>query len=307
MKASFAKLMLASLVACASMSTAAVAGDWDYGSGGLKGMRGSAVPVPAPTPIPEYSAQWYFRADVGIGLGNQPNVSERGIQYGDVDGPLVLGVPTPFSLGGSNFTSFFFNKDFETFATFGVGVGYYWSPSFRTDLTMDARSRAEVKIDGTYNYDASGPLLGSSVSGTVRDSTTLRSGIFLANAYYDVGRYGSLKPYFGLGLGFAYNELERKNDTVEMNCVLPCVSPTTPTAGRSYSSNSKEHTVTLAAALMAGVTYNISHSTKLDLNYRYLYMGATHADLTVNGSSSRISFDDQHEHQLRVGVRWDVN
>jgi len=315
MNANFAKLTLVSLVAAASMSVSAMAGDWNYGDGGYKGgLRGAAVPVPAPVPIPEYTASWYFRGDIGLGFGNSPKVEESGLTYGLNDSP---GTPTtgpvPFGYGGNEFLSAFLNKDFDTSSTYGVGVGYYWSPRFRTDVTVDMRSQVQANLNGSYRYNAhdyvtnpgfySATVPTVQVDGTVADQTMLRSGVVLLNAYYDIGQYGSFKPYVGLGLGFSYNEIERQNRTTESVCTLGTGACTQ----RAYGNSSKDQSVTLAVATMVGLTYDISKSTKVDLNYRYLYTGAVEGNLEVNGRNSSVRFGDQSEHQIRAGLRWDLN
>lgn len=43
----------------------------------------------------------------------------------------------------------------------------------------------------------------------------------------------------------------------------------------------------------AGVVFDVSEITKIDLNYRYVYIGRVRADI--------------HEHQLGAGIRWDIN
>ena len=201
-------------------------------------------------------------------------------------------------------------------AIWGVGVGYYWSPRLRFDLTADVRSHGEVKLNGAYQYtrfarDCCGawnPIPNSRVDGTVEDKTIMRSGIFLANAYYDMGKYNRFRPYIGIGLGFAYNELERKNRTRETTC-----DPTAPafcqvvTSRLDATTTSKDHTVTFAAALTSGFSYEVHNGTHLDFNYRMLYTGSTHADLNVQNVNSRVKIDEMYEHQFRAGVRWDIN
>ena len=168
----------------------AAAADWTNGNG-KKGYGRAPVPVPVPAPVPDYAARWYFRADAGLGLGSDPSVTERGIIYGNSD---------PASPARTS--SAWFNNDFETFLTVGAGVGYYWTPWFRTDLTVDFRTDAEVKMRGTLSYlehkfvpqptNPTGPLVlgptGNTVVGRTEDATTLRSGVVLFNGYFDLSR-----------------------------------------------------------------------------------------------------------------------
>jgi hypothetical protein len=57
----------------------------------------------------------------------------------------------------------------------------------------------------------------------------------------------------------------------------------------------------------AGVVFDVSEITKIDLNCRYVYIGGVTANLGVNGNASRVDIGDIHEHQLGAGIRWDIN
>jgi len=96
--------------------------------------------------------------------------------------------------------------------------------------------------------------------------------------------------------------------TVPGNC-------NSPVTRANYNGTVKSVTTTLAASLMAGVSYNIAANTKLDLNYRYLYVGGYDVNMNINrtqgvdttSTSSTLKIGDQHEHQIRAGLRWDIN
>jgi hypothetical protein len=45
----------------------------------------------------------------------------------------------------------------------------------------------------------------------------------------------------------------------------------------------------------------------LDVGYRFLYVEGTHADLVVNGNTSRVNLADSFDHQLRAGVRFNLD
>ena len=82
----------------------------------------------------------------------------------------------------------------------------------------------------------------------------------------------------------------------------------TPTAAGGYSAQaSSEYAYTLAANVTAGVSYKVSDVTSLDFNYRYLYVGGTSSTMVINGYSSTVDIEDQHEHYLRAGLRFDIN
>ena len=141
-----------------------------------------------------------------------------------------------------------------------------------------------------------------------RDETTKEAGVFLFNAYYDfgTGEHRRFTPYIGAGLGFALNILNRHHQTSEQICSGgPCGG--IPPAYYEYAAANKSSTITLAAAAMLGFTYDLGHSMLLDMNYRYLHVGGSDIGLDVFGSRSTASFDAQNEHQLRAGLRFDIN
>jgi opacity protein-like surface antigen len=276
-------------------SISASAGDYNggYVGGGVKDMRGAYTPVPAPAPIPEYSARWYLRADVGVGFGLGMDASERGATYA----AAPVGIGSNVSIGTSS------NE--EIGHIFGAGVGYYFSPKFRMDITGEVRMEKQSTISGDFQYlDVGDP--GTNVIGDFRDNTKLRSSIFMANAYYDMNRSGRWNPYIGAGLGFAVNELQRTHTTNVRTCDIGA-DPTCSAAGSYNETTDKDYTFSLAASAMAGVTYRISKVTSLDFNYRYLYVGGTDTSATINGNNSTINVAAQHEHYLRAGLRWDIN
>lgn len=176
----------------------------------------------------------------------------------------------------------------------GVGVGHYWSDRWRSDITVDVQSQSQVKINGSYAYTDLGANL---VEGSTSDRTIHRSGTMLFNTYYDFRSDRSFTPYLGAGIGFAVHELDRNHTTTEMVGGAP----------RGWSSGDKENEVSFAAMGTAGVVFDISDMAKIDLNYRYVYIGGVTANLGVNGNASRVDIGDIHEHQLRAGIRWDIN
>ena len=266
MKTTLLKLALGLTVAAMG---AMPAGAGDY-VGGLKGLRGSYVPVPAPNPVPDYRARWYLRGDLGVGFNTGADFSHLGLQS---PSPLVYDARV--------------DEGDDVGYSFGLGAGYYFSNNFRMDLTFDF---LEEKNSSVYwqirNMD---PQV------TARDRLSLRSGVFLANAYYDMNNFGRLRPYIGAGIGFSINDLDRQGWSGSVNL----------DSDTSY---------TLAAQATAGFSYQLRYGTHLDFNYRYLFVGGTESTVSVDGLinaneviRSTIDIGDQHEHYLRAGLRWDIN
>ena len=293
------------LAALALASVPASAADWNYGAGALRGYGSAAVPVPAPVPVPEYAARYYFRVDGGIGFGDAPNGSEQGYVYGEDGDNGPYGVQSSW-----------INSDFDTFVTFGVGAGVYVGSGFRLDMTAETRSEGKVKIKGDYQYRVTENATNyERVTGRVRDETTLRGGIFLFNGYYDFDRGPASRftPYIGAGVGFAWNELKRNHNTAEYSQSCDVVNGCSGNASRRDfdSVQDKTHDITFAASAMAGLTYRISDYALLDMNYRYLFTGSSDQGFKINGDNfggnSTVTIGETHEHQIRAGLRFDVN
>ncbi len=284
----------------------AQAGDWHHGAGGLKGSIPEAVPVPAPVPIPEYAARYYFRADAGFGFGDAPDAREQGMVYGydSRDGRFPM---DPAWL----------NADFETFVTLGLGVGMYVGNNWRLDMTAETRSQAKVKYKGDYHYYTEANNAGDyrEVRGEVDDETTLRGGIFLFNGYYEFDRspMAGFRPYIGAGIGFAWNELKRNHSTVDY--VRDCDNANgcngAYTRRNGLAQQDKTHDMTFAAQATVGASYKMNDWTHLDLNYRFLYIDGASVGFGMYGNSiggeSGVTIDATHEHQVRAGLRFDVN
>lgn len=267
----------------------AVADGWYGGRGSIK----EAVPVPVPVPIPDYAARWYLRADLGLGFAS-PDVSESGILYGgNFYEPLAS---SPFAT-----PAHWSDDDTKTTFSYGAGVGYYWSPRFRTDVTLEGRSERELKIRGAYDYPIDSLDPNDFIEGETSDTANLNSALLMFSAYYDFVRAGPLTPYIGAGVGFAVNKLERTFANEEDICDINGCQP----HGSSLVRDST-YDVTFAASLSAGLTYSFSPVTMLDIGYRYLYIGSSDINLTLNGVKSNFSTGDTHEHQIRAGLRWNI-
>jgi opacity protein-like surface antigen len=284
--------------------------DWNNGAGGLKDHHHSAgVPVPAPIPVMEHF-RWYLRADLGLGLGQTPDLKESGMVYGADGVPPV----TTFGMSSSWFTG-----DFDTFVNGGIGVGVYFSPNVRGDITFDVRTKADVKADGTYSYAADPAIYGGGVPGTTfrvdgrtREATQVRAAVTLANLYWDIGQRGGFSPYIGAGAGFAVRSMDRRSYTDETVINTTPPGPESVNSSRAYGATAKSHEIVPALAVMAGASYPISTGTLLDFNYRFTWIGSSDIGFDLvnpgpgNASHSKLQIGDTIDHQLRAGVRWNI-
>ncbi len=286
------------VVAMLMTSMPAVAGGWDQTAGGLKDYGSAAVAVPAPMPIPVFESNYYFRADFGWGTQDEPETSFTGEPYG-VDNPA----------GRFGFLSSFENNNFDAYTSWGIGAGYRFGNGWRMDVTGETRSKAEVRNDGTYSYTVQNTgyyTAGDTVSGVVDDEVTIRGGVFMLNVYYDFDKYFSrrLTPYIGGGLGFAWNDLDRQHSTTEYVC-NGCGG--SPGVSRTETVNVKEQKVSLAASATVGASYQLRDSISLDVNYRFLYIdGFDGASVDIFNTPSTLHIDSVYAHQVRAGLRFDI-
>jgi opacity protein-like surface antigen len=276
------------------------------GPGGMKDVGGPiGVPVPAPVPIPEYKSGWYFRADIGLGILEEPDLSESGLVYGNPIGGSFRAL-TGTTFGTDGFLNF--GLDRNALFTGGVGLGYYFSPHLRGDLTASLRSESQFNAIGSYSYaevDLVDAPTGNTVFGSVEEKITLRGTLGLANIYYDITSRGRFKPYIGAGIGFVLNEVTRSHTTTIRSADAGGNLVAGPV---TFSGPDQTHQVfNLAAAAMVGFTYRLYDSVSLDLNYRYLYMGGPSITSAINGQMTTLNFGDMHEHQIRAGFRYDID
>jgi opacity protein-like surface antigen len=282
----------------------AEAGGFDEAPNRLRSHRSSAIPVPAPMPVAEYGAKWYLRGDIGVGYRHDRGAKENGLLYGVDDFPTPFGTSPAWMMSDVDFTSMV-----------SVGVGYYWNSRFRTDLTLERVQQTEGRMRGNYTYIRHDPdpftgvltPTNNQVNGESEDRLSIHGGAVMFNGYLDLASRGDLTPYVGLGIGVAFNRVSRTHTTEETECDLAGLPPCAVQIPRpGWSGSKKSDTATLAAAMTAGFTYSLSESTMLDVNYRLLYVGGTESTIQLNGNASTFSVGDMFEHQLRAGLRWNI-
>ena len=241
----------------------------------LGGLKDEPVAAPAAAG----PSGWYIRADGGYAWYNKPGIE----------------ITDPFSAHDTNLDGAW---------SVGGGIGRYFGRGFRGDITVD------------HLFDASAKTTlcecGTDVGHAKFDFS---STVVLANLYYDINRGGRFMPYIGGGIGFAHNEAS--SGTIDPEC--GCEG----TIGGG-SSNS------FAAAGMAGFAWRIrggemrymgggmkdepvavssGNALYLDVGYRFLYLGDVKtgsADWSGN-SVDEVKVKDVTAHQIRVGLRYDLN
>lgn len=151
----------------------------------------------------------------------------------------------------------------------GVGAGYETGDGFRADLTLDFIDNYGIKAKNS-TYEAN-----------------LRSGLLLANVYYDfpihgakLGAEGGTSFYIGAGLGAAKNftEVFQNDNKVAWG-----------------------HSMEAAAAVMAGVSYDMGDAVA-ELGYRGIYMNKAMSQPDNLANTYIIS--DNFIHEVRASLRY---
>jgi opacity protein-like surface antigen len=222
-------------------------------------------PFAPPPPAQEFAAGWYLRGYVGAGMNPKYN-----IDY----------LPSPPNVG--NGFAFDQNSNSDTFFV-GGGIGYEWNSWLRFDATAEYRARTQVNARGIYDQITG---QGDAYQGYIK------SWVFLANTYVDLGTWNCFTPFVGAGIGAAYNQLA---DFVDMGI---------GTTGAGFGRNSGEWN--FAWALHAGLAYTVSKNLKIELAYRYLNLGSvTDAVDCIGGcNADSYRFSNLYSHDIMLGLRW---
>ena len=214
-------------------------------------------PIYVQPPQQEFTENWYLRGYVGVGMNGK---------Y-DLDYQTTTGA----TLQSSSFSDTNF---------VGAAVGYEWNNWLRFDVSGEYRSKSRVYAFVTYPP-----------SGIDEYQGNIKSWVFLANAFVDLGTWNCFTPFVGAGIGGSYNSLV---DFTDVN----------PNGGFGFGRNPSEwHT---AWALYAGVGYNISKTLKVDLTYRYLNYGSVTDTVDCIGGCNPDSykFGKLYSHDFMIGLRW---
>jgi opacity protein-like surface antigen len=309
-------------LACAGAIVAAPASAAD--------LLGTSPPLTMPgsqAPMVEVGSNWYVRGDLGISFDDAPSVSFSSIS---VPPPGFPGASLPV-YSGQNIHA----TDF----TGGVGAGYRWNNYLRFDATWDYRtgpggtsnstvvcpyaltglsSQTEPPIQLGYLYNTTNTCIGSA-------NIKQHNNTFLANAYVDLGTYYGFTPYVGGGAGFNINTMSGSldfNETANGQTYAADLTqvgyypqlwinqygtpinpqPNIAFAPQNWNRSFSSTTYSFAFALAAGLGFQLTPSTTLDVGYRYLNSGAISA--LINPQTGMTVKQNNWSQQIRVGLRY---
>jgi opacity protein-like surface antigen len=182
------------------------------------------------------------------------------------------------------------HKDIKSSPLFGIGVGWQARHWLRFDLTGEYRGDAIFVGDDQY------AATGGGAAGVNEYQADIKSWLGLANAYIDMGNWCGFTPFIGAGIGFASLTVEGMKD---VNIV-----PASGSIGYGTS-----HTNTnFAYAFYAGVAFDVTAQTVIDLTYRYSDLGTAQSGVvtTYDGlaSISGVHVRDITSNDVMLGVRY---
>jgi opacity protein-like surface antigen len=221
--------------------------------------------------------------------------------------------------------------DLEPLEFFSIGAGTYLTQNIRAEIAGDLYTRGEVhrgQSDLTSIVDFDATTVGATgIDVTTyaierQESVKFEQDTVMLNFYYDFKNTSRFTPYLGAGIGATYRKLTRTASEVAecqslVNTLDDPLNPTRTCANADLTNDELvvEETTTegrrwdVAGALMAGVAVQVTDSILWDTGYRYMWQsgGVIVNSPAFNNSTSTIEFKDVAQHQLRTGIRLNLN
>jgi opacity protein-like surface antigen len=263
--------------------------------GGIKDMGGGvAVPVPAPAPVPTFDADsdWYIGLAIGANISQSATIKDSDINMPVKDGDNIGASPI-----------------------FGLTFGRYITPSLRAEIAIDYSPDERLTNNGTLKYITGGEpgtgYRGQDYGVLRQDSAKLSRTTALFNLLYDIPTGTRFTPYIGGGVGFTWRRMRRGySESASCNPSLEfpdmVCNPGLPTDAQSasFSGSTSKNQFDFAAAVQAGVAYNITDQIIWDNGWQMLWEGnaiSTTAP-SISGDNT-IVYKDAILQQFRSGIR----
>lgn len=259
------------------------------------------LPPPPPYEPPvvyheDPASSWYLRGDVGLALTHE----SRGEWDFWNQVPGAQGIDDTYR---------FDSIKLREGAVVGLGVGYQVSNTVRADLTVDYfKSDVDARTKCPYMImtDPAHLLVDPASTCYYDHASSASIWTAMANAYVDLPVDSALKPYFGVGAGVAYVKYD---DFAEQEVCPNCPAAYVPYTATKEGAGSAR----FAAAVMAGVTYDLSKSLKLDAGYRFMHITGGDmykydaADAATGATGVQARDHGFNVHQIRAGLRYQFN
>jgi len=214
---------------------------------------------------------------------------------GEFTSPFTTGAGTTIPAGTvlAAGTPLAWDTEFDSGYSFAGAIGMAFDSGFRGELEVryisnNVSTHTGVAVGGgAIGSEDAGVLitgsanLGASVAAIVADGQgDSDTWAFMANAYYDFNKDGTISPYLGAGIGYA-----------STNTVF---SPSG--VGVADTDNSG-----LAYQGIAGINYNVSESWGVFLDYRYFVSDAEETELSLLPATLDV---ENTAHLVSLGFRF---
>lgn len=222
---------------------------------------------------------WYLRGD----LGYAPWTGNEAPAYRFTDA------------GGATAGGEFDPARFSRPISGGAGIGYQFTDIWRADFTGDF---FKSKFTGTAGTDL--PCAASAAVGTgcaFGARGDLRAYGVMANGYADLATIAGFTPYVGAGIGAT--NVKWGN----VHAQPACTDGASTCSGAAFSQQelNGESSWRFTYALMAGLSYEVTDTIKIDVGYRFSDIAGGSMFTGPSGSSGRD--DGLTRHEIRVGLR----
>jgi len=258
--------------------TAAVAAD----------MPISPAPEYTPPPPADFGG-WYLRGDIGFS-----NQSVKDVRKSD-------------EAAYSQITSLRQTTDFDSAGIFDLGVGYRFNNWLRADVTAQYRGKSNFRGSDVFTATA----YGVPYSGADNYSGSKSESLFLANLYADLGTWWGVTPFIGAGIGTSRVSISGFTDTGYVNPLVVDASTVYAGAYPGFATAEKGSKWNFAWAAHAGLAYQVTPNTTVELAYSYVDLGpgttGAISDFTGFTAGNVMKFKDITSHDLKLGVRWNLD
>jgi opacity protein-like surface antigen len=228
------------------------------------------IAVPYAPPVVEDFGGWYLRGDIGFSNQRVHSVTPSFLD------PGITVAPT--------------DRGFDSAGIFGLGAGYRVNNWFRADVTGEYRGNANFHGLDIVSFNGVPAF-------TDEYHASKSEWLVLANAYVDLGTWWCVTPFIGAGVGASRNTI---SNFLDVN---------TPNLGVAFTPNASKWD--FAWAVHAGLAYKVSPNLTLELAYRYVDLGdgvtGALTDFTGFTRGRTMQFKDITSHDLKFGVRWELN
>jgi opacity protein-like surface antigen len=242
----------------------------------------------APPPVEDFGG-WYLRGDIGFS-----NQKVKDVHYGRES-------------AYSQLTSFNQQSSFDTAGIFGLGAGYQFNSWFRADVTGQYRGNSNLKATDLFR----GTSGGTPYNGIDNYNATKSEWLVMANGYVDLGTWWCVTPFIGAGVGAARVSVSGFTDTGVNNFqqTAPPFVGGPPVASYATAGNASKWNFAWSAH--AGLAYHVTPNVTLELAYSYVDLGSgttgTISSFDGNNRGNVFKFNDITSHDVKLGVRWDLD